>query len=568
VGGFIFRDRLFSRRAAVPFSVGNVRPKRLTHAGKIKGGVISPDGQFAVYSTSDEERNYSLWLRHAGSGDAVQILPATTDFPWGFAVSHDANWFYFVQSAREAPWKGGTIYRMPLFGGIPRKLTEGVHSIVSLSPDDQRMVFDRFTEPGCDMVTASAIDGSDERVIARSGSSRDFLNPRWSPDGTRILFFNIEERGDGTFWSLAEMPAGGGDSRVVLPPQQERIWFMDWADNGQGIVLNAKDPVTRLPQLYYVSYPQCEMSRITNDLFEYYGVSVGANAIVTSRIDRASKMWLAAWPDAGEARQITETNVADTLSWTPDGRIVYDTTDEGRYQIWIMDGNGQRTQRLSPDKADERSPDVSPDGRHIAFISNRGGGYGLWSMDTDGRNPRQLTQGISGVWRPQFAPDGKTIVFKMDSGGETILARVPVDGGELAVLANDFHSESYYDISPDGQALAYTWSDEQRQRTRVVVRPVASDAAAAYFDIAPSYFLRWTPDGMGLAYAQYRQDNKPGAALWVQALAGGSPRQVINLDQDDLLYWVAWSRDGKQLAFAHGSFLTDVIWLTRYNAQP
>lgn len=64
------------------------------------------------------------------------------------------------------------------------------------------------------------------------------------------------------------------------------------------------------------------------------------------------------------------------------------------------------------------------------------------------------------------------------------------------------------------------------------------------------------------------QDNVAGAALWVQPIAGGSPRQVINLAQDDLLYWVAWSRDAKELAFAHGRFLMDIIWLTRDKAQP
>jgi Tol biopolymer transport system component/DNA-binding winged helix-turn-helix (wHTH) protein len=566
--GFIFRDQLRSRRIAVPFSIENVRPKRITHTGKARGAVLSPDGQFVVYETQDQEGKLSLWLRHAGSDDAVQILPALRDNVWGFAASHDANWLYFVQASRDAPLKGGTIYRMPLFGGIPRKLTETVNSIVSLSPDDRRMVFDRFTDPGCELVTASAIDGGDERVIARSRSARDFLHPRWSPDGARILFFNIEDRDGATFWSLSEMPAGGGETRVVLPPQQERIWFMDWTNDGRGIVLNARDPATRLPQLYYLSYPDGEMSRITNDLFEYFGVSVGANSIVTDRTDRESKVWLASWPGSGQATQITEANVGDSLSWTSDGRIVYDTSDDGRYQIWIMDADGQRRQRLSPDKADERLPDVSPDGRHIAFISNRGGSSALWLMDTDGRNPRPLTQGIGGVWKPRFAPDGRSVLFEIDRGTQVVLARVPVDGGEPAVVADDFNSESFFDISPDGHLLAYTWRDKLRQQPRVVVRSVDGDIAVSYFDIPAAYFLRWTPDGQGLAYAGYRQDNIPGAALWVQQLAGGPPRPVINLAQDELLYCVAWSRDGKQLASAHGRFLTDIIWLTRDNAHP
>jgi Tol biopolymer transport system component len=186
-------------------------------------------------------------------------------------------------------------------------------------------------------------------------------------------------------------------------------------------------------------------------------------------------------------------------------------------------------------------------------------------MDTDGRNAKQLTDGIGGVWMPRFAHDGQSVFFEIDRGVQVVLARVSVDGGEPAVVADDFNSESFYDISPDGQLLAYSWHDRQKQQTRVAVRQIYGNADATYLDIAPGYFLRWTPDGKGLAYAGSGQDDIPGEALVVQPLGGGRPK-VINLGRDDLLYSVAWSRDGKQLAFAHGRFLRDVIWLTRDKA--
>jgi hypothetical protein len=67
------------------------------------------------------------------------------------------------------------------------------------------------------------------------------------------------------------------------PPAQRRIWFVDWADQGRGIVMNATDPVTKMPQLYYVSYPLGETRRITNDLVGYTTISVGGETIMAAR---------------------------------------------------------------------------------------------------------------------------------------------------------------------------------------------------------------------------------------------------------------------------------------------
>ena len=127
-------------------------------------------------------------------------------------------------------------------------------------------------------------DGSEE--INLTNSLEEDFDPVWSPDGTKILFFNNEERADGTYWSLAEIAAGGGTSKLVLQPRRQRIWFMAWADDGDGIVLNASDPVTNLPQLYYVSYPGGETQRISNDVFYYNGASVGGDSVVTTQLDR------------------------------------------------------------------------------------------------------------------------------------------------------------------------------------------------------------------------------------------------------------------------------------------
>jgi len=381
-----------SHRGADGFSAYNVTLQKLTNTGNALGASLSPDGQFVVYNTIDEGNRGALWLRRVGSKESMQLVPPTPDGIWSFTVSHDNSWIFYVQSDRDEPSRSGTVFRLPILGGTPRKLTEKVDSDVTLSPDDQRVAFDRFKAGGdFDLVTANATDGSDERVIAtaKANLGKNFLHPQWSPDGAKILFFNIEERADGNYWSLGEMGAGGGTSKLVLQPRRQRIWFMAWADGGDGIVLNASDPVTNLPQLYYVSYPGGETQRISNDLFYYNGVSVGGDSVVTTQLDRPTSIWVTAGPDVRQARQLTTGGVFfDSLTWTPDGRIVYDAWDDGKHHLWMMDGDGQHRQQLSPENVEDRMPDVSPDGKHVVFLSNRSGAWALWLMDIDGRKRR------------------------------------------------------------------------------------------------------------------------------------------------------------------------------------
>lgn len=561
-GWLVLSPRKVSSRTPPPFSVNNVTLRTITSTGNVVYGVMSDDGEFVVYSTVDDDNRYALWLQRIGSREVLQLIPPTTHQVGPAAISHNGNWIYYGESNPLEPLKGPTIYRMPLLGGSPRRVLDSVHLFAALSPDDQRILVHRFkASGGIDLVTVNALDGGDEVVIASSNIASDYLGTRWSPDGSKLLFFSSEQRPDGTYWSISEMPAQGGPHKTILPPAQRKIWFIGWADNGRGIIMNATDPVTRIPQLYYVSYPDGETRRITNDLVGYTSISVGGETIMAGKVERQSRIWLTNWPNPGTARQAIDRDMNDGFAWMSDGHLVYDTSDDGRSHLWLGDPAGSPPQQLSPDNAEERQPDVSPDGKLIAFISKRSGVVGLWIMDADGRNPRRLTADSVQVWRPRFAPDGQSIFCMLERNDHPTIARIAITGGEPATIADDVYGETFFDISPDGQRLAYSIKDLKRHVTQVVVRPLGG-GAAKYFDIEPSYFLRWTPDGRNLAYAQYPQDKRFGEALWLQPVDGGPPQQVLDLTPD-LLYWAAWSRDGKQLAISHGRFVRDIVLVSR-----
>jgi DNA-binding winged helix-turn-helix (wHTH) protein/Tol biopolymer transport system component len=544
------------------FDITNVTLQKLVTKGEVLYGLISSDGQFVAYTTLDESRHYTLWLQHVGSKEPSPLIADSEASVGPCAISHDNNWLYYGQVDPKEPARGSTIFRIPLFGGTSRKILEGVHVFASLSPDDQRLLYHQFTAAGgIEVISANAHDGSDARVIASGRNTTDFMGTQWSPDGTKLLFFRMEQKADGPYWSLQEMSAAGGASKIILPPKKRKIWFVNWVDEGRGIVMNATDPVTRIPQLFYVAYPNGDTNRITNDLFGYTYFTVGGNAILAGKVERQSKVWLTTWPASSESHEAIDRDMADGLAWMPDGRIVYDANDNGRIHLWTADTSGSIPQQLSPESAEERQPDVSPDGKLIAFLSRRSGNVALWLMDADGRNPRQLT--VAGVpWRPRFASDNQSVFFLWERNGQTVLARVRIAGGDPETVADDVSSETFFDISPDGARVVYSILDRDRNVTRIVVRTLAT-GSKKYFDIEPSYFVRWAPDGNHFVYAQEPGDKKPGESLWLQSTSGGAPQEILNATPD-LIYWLAWSSDGKHLAFSRGLFMRDIVLITRH----
>ena len=75
-------------------------------------------------------------------------------------------------------------------------------------------------------------------------------------------------------------------------------------------------------------------------------------------------------------------------------------------EICIMDADGNNLRRLTNHPAGEHSPTGSPDGRKIAFMSNRDGNWEIYIMDANGKNPRNLTNHPTRDSFPAWSPDG------------------------------------------------------------------------------------------------------------------------------------------------------------------
>ena len=116
----------------------------------------------------------------------------------------------------------------------------------------------------------------------------------------------------------------------------------------------------------------------------------------------------------------TTRGTTSTLPGRPHGPyIVFSSDRDGNYDIYVMETDGTYLYRLTDHPSADRGAAWAPDGRHIAFHSDRDDGdWDLYVMEVDGTNPRRLTHHRGMDMFPAWSPDGGRIAFSSDRDGD------------------------------------------------------------------------------------------------------------------------------------------------------
>lgn len=201
---------------------------------------------------------------------------------------------------------------------------------------------------------------------------------------------------------------------------------------------------------------------------------------------------------------------------------------------------------------DDRQPSWSPDGRRIAFISNREGKWQIYSMDAHGMDVKRITKTPTRDAFPAWSPDGKRIAYCALRFGTWSICVVEVgEEHSPAILTNNPAREESPTWSPDGQKIAYH-SDREGNYDIWVCE--ANGAKQTRLTSGHSTDLRpaWSPDGKKIAFHSNRegpdQRVRPGRqAIWVMDADGGNLLQLTRGPGNETS--PAWSPDGSKVAF-------------------
>ncbi len=545
-----------------PASPAALEFTRVTGSGDIWRADISPDGKYVAYA-----RKGSLWLKQLATGSDVQIATLGEDYCAGLAFSPDGSYLYFV---RESHPLTGDLYQVPSLGGSPRKVLEGLAGPLAFSPDGQRIAFKREGPPGEDSLLTASVDGSGEQVLI------SYKNPEgiwpdavtWSSDGKTLAFVHYTPQ-----WVLTTIAAQGGPPQPVPGMPWNTVRDLTWLPASRHLVVAGSPQTESGPiagsQLYEVSVEGGDTRQITHDLSTYTQVraSVDGKTLLALQNQILTTLQVATPGRESEARPLSSGNQtfdgSSGLAWTPEGKIVYCSVVNGRYDVWAMGADGSYPRRLTngansgsePCAAWQWPVAVSPRGDFIAFAQiERNGQQHIWRMDMDGGNLKQITEGKQAV-APAISPDGQWVVFNRISGGKWFLMKVPSGGGP-ALQLTDYHYSVGPSVSPDGKRIACLYIHGQNEAASLAVVPFAGGQPAKVFPLPANGGgpFHWTPDGRAIAFIN--TVNGVGN-IWEQPVAGGPPMPVTHFTSDNIFSF-DWSRDGR-LALSRGTEATDVV---------
>ncbi len=373
----------------------------LEYAG---GYLVYKQGQSAIGYLVDrygEERLRELLRRVRQSRSFDRAFQRAMGLP---VRTFDEQWREWL---RREYWPAVATRQDPEY--FARRLTDhrrdgsGLNTAPAISPQGDRIAWFSDRRQYTDVYVMSAYDGKVLRRIIRGERNVQFeaipsfrSSIAWSPDGLRLAL---------------TARSGGQDALYVVSAADGRVL--------KRIVLDCDA----------LAYPAWS--------------PVGESLVVVGVKDGRSDLWLVDVGTGGARRLTADAWDEKEPCWTPDGRTVTFASDRlfpvvlqpertpegfGRYGLFDLDlASGAITRRVET-AGDDHSPAWSPDGRKLAFVSDRGGASDILLYDTESRSFTQLTDVLGGVSSLSWSRQDDRLVFSaFNRGGYDVFAvREPV----------------------------------------------------------------------------------------------------------------------------------------------
>jgi serine/threonine protein kinase/Tol biopolymer transport system component len=540
--------------------------KRITFEGNVRLATISPDGKYVAY-VSGNGGNEVLRLRGLQTGSERQ-LPGTSDQYIGLTVSPDSKSLYYVlKNEREF----GRLFATTIDGfdsTLSSMILEDIDGPVTFSPDGRRFAFLRRWEERNktrdSIVIADETNPRNGRTLVRLTSTQIQDQLAWSPRDdwiTAVVFPAGLARATQPTVSLFSLD---GRQKRQFSPADLRGLALPLALDGGSLLLFAGLPRgAQQRHLVQLFIPTGEFHEVPSDILGFDSISATTDSSILAAVRRyqRSSIWSAGAADLNAARKLMP-DIENIISftWSDDGSIVFPSARSGNVNLSRLDQSGGVQPVGKAETCVEFQPSAVPSQPLVVYASNcahGGDDFNLWTINLRTGRRLQLTNGSNYDYDPDVSPDGKWVAFTSWPSNVDSVWKIPTSGGMPVRLSPEQAHHPFF--SPDGKHIVCQIR-EVGAPWRVAILSAEDGAIEQQLPRMPvTGAARWSPDGTALDYV----DTQNGVSnIWRKPLAGGVPKQLTHLSEDDIISF-AWSRDGTKLAYVRGRAESDVVLFHR-----
>jgi eukaryotic-like serine/threonine-protein kinase len=530
-------------RPAVPPPVADALARALA---KNPADRFSPAAHFAAALTTSA--GASPPTRRAPSAAAIGLAAAG-----GMAVI--AALTFLIRRSAEAPamviGRTTQVTREPGLEVDPALSPDGTAIAYAAGPTNAMQIYVRQVSGG-------------RPIPLTSDTTSNFRWPRWSPDGTLLAY----QSNDGVY---VVPPLGGAPRRVTrVDSSTLRValgWAtpisgFDWSPDGTRIAWTSGygDSVITIAALaggepVILRTPDAAFAPAWSPDGKSIAVSVGNPAFVfgTGYFGNAgaATLWIVRLDGSGATRLTADSALNVSPQWSPDGHDLFWVSDRdgGRdvYRQRLRDGIAAKgaPQRLTTG-ADAQGLSVSRGGHRMAY-SRLNTWSSIWSIPVPARPPvsirgaRRITTGNETIEDVDVSADGQWLVFDSDRGGNADLYVMPAAGGEARQITSDPAGDYSGDWSPDGRRIAFHSLRAGNRDIYTVERDgtgLHRWTSASEEEMDPD----WAPDGQTVVFEVFG----PRHGFGILRLTEDARPEFIASPLGDFAHW---SPDGKTIVY-------------------
>jgi Tol biopolymer transport system component/predicted Ser/Thr protein kinase len=503
---------------------------------------------------------FIVWLRPQAPSPTLNIRPVTSlvGMEWGATFSPDASLMAYAHNR----YGHMDVFVVPTSGGgDPVRVTNNPADELTprWSPDGRHLVFISDRGLGASVYLTSPLGGPERRLadthlpyLEHSSQVLTALGAQpWSADATELLFSRLEPTGAIAIWKINLET--GSETQLTRPGPGVQDLYASWSCDDARIAFARREQGQE--GLWMLDTRNGETERLLADANVAVGVAwlPGCERLVfVSREGGPRNLWEIDVRSRAVSRLTSGTGSTLLPVVSAGGAIAY---TEYTHQVDLywgpVDQPQDRHQRLTANTRNNFGGRVSPDGRYVAYHSDRSGNYDLWLHDRESGTDRNLTEHPSQDIMGDWSPDGREIVFLSNREQALQVWVLELESSRVrrvSALSRAMPAEPHFSgprWSSDGRAIGFVAGGEQEQ-TLWAVDPRGGPERAILTSVVG---FDWYRDSRQVVYTRRASDGSGVLEMHVVDLESGAERLLLRGPTAELVA----SRDGRHLAFVQAA---------------